>query len=50
MAKSKRYPHAFFRSGSWYHRVKELNEDFTIKYNKKGKKDKIGAMIYDHKS
>lgn len=36
MAKSKRYPHAFFRSGSWYHRVKELNEDFTIKYNKKG--------------
>lgn len=27
---------AFFENGSWYHRTKELNEDYTVKYSKKG--------------
>lgn len=27
---------AFFERGSWYHRVKTLNEDGTVKYGKKG--------------
>lgn len=32
----KKYPHAFFERGSWYHRTKDLKEDYTIKYGKKG--------------
>ena len=27
---------AFYEAGSWYHRVKMLNEDGTTKYSKKG--------------
>lgn len=27
---------AFFERNSWYHRIKTLNEDGTIKYGKKG--------------
>lgn len=27
---------AFFENGSWYHRTKTLNEDYTVKYGKKG--------------
>jgi hypothetical protein len=27
---------AFFEAGSWYHRVKILQEDGTTKYSKKG--------------
>lgn len=26
----------FFERGSWYHRTKSINEDFTIRYGKKG--------------
>ena len=26
----------FFENGSWYHRTKVLNDDYTIKYSKKG--------------
>lgn len=26
----------FFERGSWYHRTKTINDDFTIKYGKKG--------------
>ena len=27
---------AFFENGSWYHRTKTLNNDYTVKYGKKG--------------
>ena len=27
---------AFFENGSWYHRTKILNDDYTVKYSKKG--------------
>ena len=27
---------AFFEAGSWYHRIKLLQEDGTTKYSKKG--------------
>ena len=27
---------AFFENNSWYHRYKELQDDMTIKYSKKG--------------
>ena len=27
---------AFFENGSWYHRTKILNNDYTVKYGKKG--------------
>lgn len=31
-----RVGNAFFERGSWYHRIKILNEDFTTSYGKKG--------------
>ena len=34
--KTKRYSHAFFERGSWYHRTKTLQEDYSIKYGKLG--------------
>lgn len=34
--KSKKYPHAFYERGSWYHRTKALQEDYSIKYGKAG--------------
>lgn len=34
MSKSKSV--AFYERGSWYHRTKELQEDYTVKYGKKG--------------
>ena len=27
---------AFFENGSWYHRTKVLQEDYSVKYGKKG--------------
>uniref|UniRef100_UPI0040274551 site-specific integrase n=1 Tax=Candidatus Fimivicinus sp. TaxID=3056640 RepID=UPI0040274551 len=32
---SKKYPHAFFERGSWCHRTKVLNPDYSVKYGKK---------------
>lgn len=34
--RSKKYPHAFFERGSWYHRTKTLQEDYSVKYGKAG--------------
>lgn len=34
--KVKKYPHAFFEKKSWYHRTKELLDDYSVKYGKKG--------------
>ena len=34
MAKNK--SPAFYEAGSWYHRIKVLQEDGTTKYSKKG--------------
>lgn len=34
--KSKKYPHAFYERGSWYHRTKVLQEDYSVKYGKIG--------------
>lgn len=33
---SKNQSIAFYERGSWYHRTKELQEDYTVKYGKKG--------------
>lgn len=33
---SKKKSVAFFERGSWYHRVKTLNDDYTVKYGKIG--------------
>lgn len=34
--KSKKCPHAFYERGSWYHRTKILQEDYSVKYGKTG--------------
>lgn len=34
--KSKKCPHAFYERGSWYHRTKVLQEDYSVKYGKIG--------------
>ncbi len=34
--RSKKYPHAFFERGSWYHRTKYLQEDYSVNYGKVG--------------
>ena len=34
--KTKKNSHAFFERGSWYHRTKTLQEDYSIKYGKVG--------------
>ena len=36
MSNSNKIGNAFFERGSWHHRFKVLNEDYTTSYNKKG--------------
>ena len=46
--RSKKYPHAFFERGSWYHRTKILKDDYTVAYSKVGgfKSDKEAEDAY----
>ena len=47
--RSKKYPHAFFERGSWYHRSKCLQEDYSVSYGKVGgfKSDAEAETAYE---
>lgn len=47
--RSKKYPHAFFERGSWYHRTKCLQEDYSVSYGKVGgfKSDAEAEAAYE---
>lgn len=48
--RSKKYPHAFYERGSWYHRTKILKDDYTVEYGKVGgfNSDKEAEDAYKH--